>query len=57
MSTDNRDVLEVLKAELNFVETEFFLEFREHREDGLAIRVVEQAHEPQHRYDRPLVGA
>ena len=43
------------QAEFHLVETEFLFEFRKDRENGLAIRVVEETDEPEHGDDAPFV--
>jgi len=42
-------------SELLLVEMELALQYGEHRCDGLPVRVVEKAHEPEHEHDSPLV--
>ena len=43
-------------AELNVREVELLLDEGEDGEDSLAVRVVEEADEPEHGDDQPLVG-
>ena len=43
-------------AKLDVGEAELLLDEREDGEDGLAVRVVEEADEPQHGDDQPFVG-
>src|SRR5688500_2671916 len=45
------------KAKLHLVEAKLLFELRKYGEDGLPIRVIEKADEPQHRDDPPFVIA
>src|ERR1041385_1861650 len=45
------------ESQLHFVEAEFLLQYREYGEDRLAVRIIEEADQPEHRHDPPLVGA
>ena len=44
-------------AELHVAQVHLRLEEREDRKDGLTVRVVKQAHEPQQAHDCPFVSA
>src|SRR5207253_7193308 len=43
------------QTELPFFEMKFRLQDREHGKDGLPVRVVEEADQPEHADDRPFI--